>query len=85
MMSRKALIEQFKALDTDGSGQVDVAELLKLMPGADQEAANNILAAMDRDLNGTISLEEYIQWCSPSDENAQNDNVNSSGKDEQPK
>ncbi len=68
MMSRKALIEQFHALDIDGSGEVDVAELINRMPGIDQEAARNILKAMDIDLDGTISLEEYIQWCSPSEE-----------------
>ena len=79
MIDRDALIEQFNALDIDGSGQVDVKELLTRMPGIDQNAASTILAAMDLDLNGTISLEEYIQWFSPADE-MQNDNT--SGKDE---
>ena len=67
MMSRKALVEQFQALDVDGSGVVDISELINGMPGIDQEAALNILKAMDIELDGTISLEEYIQWFAPSE------------------
>ena len=52
MSNRKTLIEQFDTLDSDSSGQIDVAELFKFLSVQDQEAVKNILLAMDRDLDG---------------------------------
>ena len=69
MSDKKTLIEQFDTLDSDSSGQIDVAELFKFLSVKDQEAVKNILLSMDRDVDGQISLEEYIAWCTPSNPN----------------
>ena len=49
---------QFLALDVNGSGYVDVAELSANLPAVSDHAA--IFATLDADLDGRISLLEYL-------------------------
>ena len=73
MINREALVEQFNALDKDDSGEVEAFELIAIMPEADKVAISNILAAMDRNLDQKISLDEYLSWFLPSDGDPKND------------
>ena len=59
---QQALVEQFKALDKDGSGKVDAEELLRLMPGIQKDGAANIIAAMEVDADGQIDLAEFLRF-----------------------
>ena len=60
-MTREKLTRQFQQIDTDNSGQIDVLEMLEQMPNAAElDAAREVLKMMDIDINGQISLEEYI-------------------------
>ena len=59
---QKALIEQFKALDKDGSGKVDLKELLRLIPSIQKDDAANIIEAMDVDDDGQIDLAEFLRF-----------------------
>ena len=42
-MTKEELIAQFKILDTDGSGQIDVAEMLASMPAGTVDTAAEVL------------------------------------------
>ena len=64
-MTKEELIAQFRSLDTDGSGQIDVAEMLASMPAGTVDAAAEVLKMMDVDVNGQISMEEYLRFFFP--------------------
>ena len=61
MSDKKTLIEQFDTLDSDSSGQIDVAELFKFLSVKDQEVVKNILLSMDRDVDGQISWRNTLR------------------------
>lgn len=59
---RKQLRECFKALDVDGGGTVDKAELALVVQqlGLDAELAEQLLSEGDKDGDGTLSFEEFL-------------------------
>ena len=59
---QQALVEQFKALDKDGSGKVNAEELLRLMPAIQKDGAATIIAAMDVDADGQLELAEFLRF-----------------------
>jgi calmodulin len=63
----------FKKYDTDGSGELDIAELSKAVAslhGRDTKVTDvrAALKAMDTDGNGTIDEEEFVQWWKSTEE-----------------
>lgn len=67
MSDTEALEDQFRALDKDGSGCVSPEELLALMPGSLLRHAKEVLAMLDTDGDGRISLDEFMTAYSSED------------------
>ena len=59
-MEGSDLLNQFEALDGDGSGLLDATELLAQMPEGDREKAQGVLAMMDADSDGRVSYKEFV-------------------------
>jgi calcium-binding protein CML len=54
----------FRKYDTDGSGRLQSAELMKLLNdlGMDPKQAETVMMLVDKDGSGTVSFEEFFQW-----------------------
>jgi Ca2+-binding EF-hand superfamily protein len=67
-LNRESAAEKFKAMDANGDGAVDSAELdahLKAEPGLKAEhhgAHKAALKPADADKDGKIALAEYLKW-----------------------
>lgn len=63
---REIYAAAFKVYDTDGSNSIDAAELGSLMKdlrwNVSDEDLREALAALDKDGNGDIDLEEFLNW-----------------------
>jgi hypothetical protein len=61
----KQLVDVFKAFDDDGSGKIDVDEMMKMMESmgivATKEAVRNMIAEVDTDGNFEIDFDELLQ------------------------
>ena len=74
-MSEKTVNSLFTAVDADGSGGIDIAELQSMAVGngetlTDAEAAG-IMAALDINGNGTIDKDEFAAWLNGPDSDAE--------------
>jgi len=55
----KKLREQFKKMDSDGNGEVEIKELEKVFEGIDSEKVKEIMSGLDTDGDGKLSIEEF--------------------------
>ena len=62
ILTKEELIAQLRALDTDGSGQVNVAEMVALNPGGDAALVQRILKLMDADADAQVDVQEFIAF-----------------------
>ena len=74
-VSEKTVNSLFTAVDADGSGGIDIAELQSMAVGngetlTDAEAAD-IMAALDINGNGTIDKDEFAAWLNGPDSDAE--------------
>lgn len=61
-----ALQKEFNNLDKDGNGELDREELIKFVGGDPEEASivvDRVFLLCDYDKSGTISFDEYIEFC----------------------
>jgi ankyrin repeat protein len=65
--SEDALLQMFKRIDADASGEIDISEIkavfdaIKVELTAD-ELKLDVMAEMDTDQNGTVSFAEFADW-----------------------
>ena len=62
---QRAMLEAFKAIDADGDGELTADEIYQALAKTDTNAANlerihEIMEKADKDHNGTISQQEYM-------------------------
>merc|ERR550514_1046122 len=67
-LDENRLKDIFRQIDTDGSGSIDVDELMDAMllfgVKATKNSAKKVLAAIDTDGNGTVELDEFLVFFS---------------------
>ena len=61
---RETRIKRFTELDVSKDGQLSAAEL-KAIPGITDEMVTRMIGHLDKDANGTISLEEFLAVLKP--------------------
>ena len=59
-MKDATLRGRFRAMDVDGSGKLGSREIMEQISGADRYKAEQIIAAMDVDVDGLVSYEEFL-------------------------
>ena len=61
LLSRDKIEAAFKAFDKDGSGSISMEELRQIFGGrVDEEVLHEIVKEADKDSNGEIDLQEFI-------------------------
>merc|ERR550514_167647 len=67
-LDENRLKDIFRQIDVDGSGSIDVDELMDAMllfgVKATKNSAKKVLAAIDTDGNGTVELDEFLTFFS---------------------
>ena len=62
-------VKEFNILDENGDGRLSIDELKPFISrfesefGKNEDGLDGLLHEMDRDGNGVVSLQEFVQWC----------------------